>query len=512
MRGSVEPRLFPQPLRELTPETSYGFAVIDFARDVLGRPLDPWQEWIVIHAGELLPDGRPRFKKILLIVARQNGKTELLKVLTLFWLFVEQWPLIVGQHTRVGKAKEVWEDCYDAAWRNPWLKPEVGFIRKDNNDPHWKVASGSKYMIEAANKNGGRGGSVDRLIVDELRQQHTWEAYNAAKPTLNARPYGQGWWITNQGDARSVVLLSLRKTGISNMEGKESIDPELALFEYSAPPGSDMKDPVALAMANPNAGVRVSMLSLLADARSAAESGDRDRINGFKTEIMCMYVPALDGAVDPAGWELGLVPGELSTARGRLAMVPELSPDGLSASVSVAAVEPDGRVRVEVLARWSGRFASSELRRALPGWIKKVRPKKVGWIPNGGAQAIAAELTEEKLRLLGVGGVTVEAIRGEVSAMCMGFAELADVGDILHSGQADLTMQTLASSKLWTGDTWRFSRKGDGYCDQTYGVAGAAHLARTMAAGGHNILKIVGGSSARRSSTPEPSDAVPSEQ
>src|ERR1041384_5823800 len=87
--GSVTPRLFPAPLITgppddcpcgrcaLTPETTYGFAVIVFARDVLKMPLDPWQEFLVIHAGELLADNRPRFKKILLIVARQNGKTTL---------------------------------------------------------------------------------------------------------------------------------------------------------------------------------------------------------------------------------------------------------------------------------------------------------------------------------------------------------------------------------------------------------------------------------------------------
>lgn len=496
----VEPRLFPKPLRELTRESSYGFDVIDFARDVLATPLDPWQEWIVIHAGELLEDGRPRFKKVLLIVARQNGKTFLLKVLTLFWLFVEQWPLIVGQHTRVGKAKEVWEDCYFEAARNTWLKDELGFIRKDNNDPHWRVASGGKYIIEAANKNGGRGGSVDRLIVDELRQQHSWEAYNAAKPTLNARPFGQGWWITNQGDQRSVVLLALRKTGIANIEGAESIDPELGLFEYSAPPGSDMCDPAALAAANPYVSQRPEMLaSLLADARSAVESGDRDQINGFKTEIMCMYVPALDGAIDPAGWELGAVPGDLSEVRSRLALVPELSPDGLSSSISVAAVESDGRVRVEVLAKWSGRFASQELRRALPGMIKKIRPRKVGWIPNGGASALAAEITEEKLRALGVGGCEVEAIRGEVTAMCMGFADLAENGEILHHpGQVDLNLQVLATAKLWRGDVWLFSRKGDGYCDMVYGVAGAAHLARTMPPPAGR-LRIVTAGAARKS-------------
>src|SRR3546814_18105149 len=86
----TEPWRWTRPLRELRPATSYGFAVVEFARDILERPLDPWQEWLVIHAGELLPDGRPRFRKVLVLVARQNGKTELLVILSLFWLRSEE--------------------------------------------------------------------------------------------------------------------------------------------------------------------------------------------------------------------------------------------------------------------------------------------------------------------------------------------------------------------------------------------------------------------------------------
>lgn len=513
--GSTTPRLAPTPLVTGAPgacpcgvcaldeESSYGFEVIDFARDVLRMPLDPWQEYIVIHAGELLPDGRPRFKKILLIVSRQQGKSFLLLVLTLFWMFVEQWELIVGQHVSVAKARGVWEAAIKIANRIPDLAVDSLKPRRDNNDPHWMTTFGSKYMVEAANENGGRGGSVDRLVVDEVRQQRTWAAYDAAKPTLNAKPYGQGWWITNQGDSRSVVVIGMRKTGIANIDaekaGEDAIDPQMALFEYSAPRGSNPLDPQVIAMACPNVNRRVSMREILGDAMAAMESGDQDKINGYLTEILCMFVPSLDGAVSPAGWELGRQPDATSLAehRGRLALVPELSPDRQHSSINVAAVMPDGKVRVEVIASWSGMFAAAELRRGLPGWVRKVKPKKLGWIPGGPAAAIGAELADAKR--FNVPGLEIEEIRGEVSQVCMGFAELVEVGDILHSGQQDqqdlLSKQVLGSAKLWTGDVWRFSRKGEGHCDAAYGVAGAAHLARTMppVRGGRGKLRIVTG-------------------
>ena len=84
LTGVILPSVYTPPLRELTPDTSYGFDVINFAERI-GHPLDPWQCWAVIHIGELLPDGRPRFRKVLILVARQNGKSELLKIIGLYF-------------------------------------------------------------------------------------------------------------------------------------------------------------------------------------------------------------------------------------------------------------------------------------------------------------------------------------------------------------------------------------------------------------------------------------------
>ncbi|MEF2735647.1 MAG: terminase, partial [Bifidobacterium choerinum] len=80
--GITEPRLWTKPLRPLTRETSLGFEVIDFAEQILGIRLYPWQKWLLIHALELLNDGITyRFRRIIVLVGRQNGKTLLVQVL-----------------------------------------------------------------------------------------------------------------------------------------------------------------------------------------------------------------------------------------------------------------------------------------------------------------------------------------------------------------------------------------------------------------------------------------------
>ena len=46
--GRTEARLWTQPLRPLTRETTRGFEVIEFA-EMIGEPLLPWQDWLAKH-------------------------------------------------------------------------------------------------------------------------------------------------------------------------------------------------------------------------------------------------------------------------------------------------------------------------------------------------------------------------------------------------------------------------------------------------------------------------------
>jgi hypothetical protein len=481
--GRTEARIFTPSLTELSPATSYGYAVIDFARDVLGEPLDPWQEWAVIHAGELLRDGRPRFRHVLVLVARQNGKTHLLKVLALFWLFVEQWPLILGTSTNLDYARESWDKAVELAESSEILAelvPRNG-VRRANGEQTLKTVDGCRYKIAASNRRGGRSLSIDRLIQDELREHPDWQAWNAATKAMNARPFGQSFSLSNMGDEASVVLNSLRKSALAYIQTGAG-DRRVGLFEWSAPPDCDPMDTDAWASANPNLGRRLDHDTIAGDAVRAIEAGGEE-LTGFRTEVLCQLVPVLDAAVDPRAWEACHVPGDLSGLRSRVAMCLDVSPDRAHCTLAAAATLPDGRVRVEVLAAWSGVQATAELRRDLPGWVKKVKPQVLGWFPAGPAAALAAELAAKKGRAgWPPPGVTVDELRAEVTAVCMGFAEQVAASQVVHNDDPLLNAHVTGAERLRSGDTWRFSRKGGGHADAAYAAAGAAHLARTLPA------------------------------
>lgn len=506
--GKTTPRLFTPPLIRgsrgpcgcgcaLTPSTSYGFAVADFAETVLRMPLDPWERWVAIHGGELLPDGRPRFRVLLVIVGRQNGKSWLLTVLTLFWLFVEGWPLVLGTSTNIRYAQEPWEKAVALATDKTLslhrlMLPGQKGVRRVNGEQRLTTAEGCRYEIAASNARGGRSLSIDRLVQDELREQRTWDAWNAAVPATNARPNAQVWCISNQGDHRSVVLDSLRDGALSFLDTGEG-DERTGLFEYSALPGKPLDDVEGLAQANPNVGRRIDWDTLLGTARRIMASGDLEAEAGFRTEVRCEKVATLASAIDLTAWSAGNQPAPMDDLRDRLACVFDVSPDGTHATLAVAASTGDA-YRIEIVKAWDGADATALARRELPNLVANVRPQVFGWFPGGPAAALAADL---RSRQSAIGwppkGVRVEEIKGDTSAACMGFADLVKAGEVLHPGDPLLDSQVDGVSALRTGDRWVFSRRGSGTCDAVYAVAGAVHLARSSKPRGRPRLIVAPG-------------------
>jgi hypothetical protein len=494
--GSVRPRIWTPPLRKLSPESSYGFAVIRFAADVLHMPLDPWQQWLVVHLGELLDDGRPRFRQALVLVARQNGKTHLCVVLALFWMFVERWGMVFGTSTNLEQAAEPWEATVEIALKTPALAARMpkDAVRKANGQQVLRTTDRSRYKIGAVNPKGGRGKSIDRLIGDELREHHDYKGYNAAYNAMNARPHGQAVYITNQGDDRSVVLNNLYDAALEYVTSNNG-DYRLGVFDYSAPPGCALDDVAALAQANPNVGRRLDWDTILGPARRLSlPTANPEEVAGFRTEVMCQRVKNLDAAINEQAWGLCRVEGDLSELRSRLAACVDVSPDMRHASLVVAGMMPDDRVRFEVpgvvlpgrglvVGAWSGPTAVKDMQRDLPAMIRKIRPQVFGWLPNGPAAAAAAGLKDRKGRTVWPPpGITVAEISGEVSAICMGLAAEVEALGVVHAGDPLLDAQALGAAKLHHGDVWRFERQGDGHVDSTYAVAGAVHLARTLPA------------------------------
>jgi phage terminase large subunit-like protein len=480
--GRTEPRLWTPPLRELKPETSYGFDVIEFADRTLDMPLDPWQQWLVVHMGELLPDGRPRFRVVLVIVARQQGKSHLCRVLTLYWMFIEDQPYILGMANKLGYAKKQWQQVIKVATANEHLKPRIptNAVRKTIGEEEFRTEK-SSYSIAAANGNAGRSQTLDRVIADELREMKTWDAWNAAKYAQNARPDAQMIAITNQGDDTAVVLDGLRNPAVEYIETGVG-DRRLGLFEWSCPPGSDPNDLDALAYANPDLGGRTHPDNLLGDAERAVKAGGLE-LAGFKTEVMCQRVDNLDPVIEPELWAAAATddPLHLSEYRDQVACCIDLSLAGDHASL-VAAALVDGIIHVEVVRAWNGYGCARSVARELPALVERVRPRVLGWFPAGPAAELTADLAAKRVpgRPWPPRRVQVEPIKTDTAAVCMALPNLVRA-DIWHPDDPMLNAHVAGARKLMRQNgTWVYQRAAGSPVDGLYAMAGAVQLARTL--------------------------------
>ena len=360
MKGSTEPRLWTPPLRELNKSTSLGFAAIQYAKSVLGKTLYPWQEWALIHAleivGDITGEWQFRFRTIIIMVSRQNGKTVLSEVIASFFLNVLDVKSVFGTSLSLDKAEEVWEAVINDQEAIPELRTDVERVSRTNGNKRLILLGNRQYKVGAPTRRAGRGDSNDLVMLDELREHRDWETWSAAAASTNAKPNGVILCFSNAGDPDSIVLRQLRSTAISSIEGNEAIDlggdvdgDTLALFEWSAPDGAETDDLDALAQANPALGYGyLTERALMANRKTFPE-------NKFRSECMCQQVETILPQPFPDGaWDAGVDMTSSIAPESELTYGIDLSANRTWTSISVAGQREDGNYHVEVVARRVG--------------------------------------------------------------------------------------------------------------------------------------------------------------
>lgn len=532
--GRTEPRIFTPPLRPLTRETTLGYAVAEFMR-AIGEPGLPWHEFALIHGLELgpgcllsQPGWRFRFRTVLVLAARQNGKTWLSRALSLYFLFILRVALVCGTAQDVSVARRILELLNATVEAVDDLLEEKVSFRRSNGNEALVLTGHREYVVKPAHADAGRSLTVDLLILDELRTHRSWAAWSALTKTTNARPNGMVWAFSNAGDEESVVLNALQANG---QNGTSS---SLCLMEWSAPEGCPLDDEDGLLQANPSVGFLTTLETLLAGI-------EVDPPDVTRTEVLCQRVASLDGAVDLAAWRSaadeagnGLADAE------RLALCLDVSPEDGSVILVGAAPMPDGRTQVQVLKTWTDIMAALA---DVPVLDAALRPDRFGWFPSGPAAAMASairsmdgstigmsvagnvcanDLCEHLTRsgiayccsacatadeghyeihesgLLGhtdqcqarqnrpprvtrrSGYEVVELTGSDVTELCQEFAALVAAGQVVHSGDKILDGHIAGAKKWNSGDGWRFVRRGQGNVHGAYAAAGAVRLARNL--------------------------------
>lgn len=379
--GRTEPRVWTRPLRKLTPKTSRGYEVADYAERILHVTLYPWQKWLLVHALELLPDDSYRFDKVIVLVGRQNGKTTVGGVLSDWWLHVDSQrhpdkvpPVkfrIVGVAQSLERARDPWNmvrlwcnpepNASEAPMAIPSLQERTLPICMTNGKEHITSTNLASYWIRAV--KSARGDPAARVLMDEVREQKTEEGWNAIEPTTSAMWSGQIWELSNAGDVTSIVLIGQREAALRQIADWETfVDSgrmtarvyadahpdriDMGLFEWSALDGCDLDDVEGILQANPSIGYHPgkTVSGVLSKRQGRSE-------NAYRTEYLCQWVTAdVDPPFPTGAWEAGTDSDSQRDPKAEVFYAVDTSSDRRFSAISIVSRRGDGLWHGEVVA------------------------------------------------------------------------------------------------------------------------------------------------------------------
>jgi phage terminase large subunit-like protein len=431
--GSTEPRIHTPLLKVLSKSQE----VADLAEKIQ-LPLIPWQRWVLDDLLSVDDEQNWRKKTALVLVARQNGKTHLARMLILSHLFLWGSKNVLGMSSNRNMALDTFRQVAYTIEDNQFLKNQVRQIRLANGQESITLLNGARYEIAAATRDAPRGKTADFLYIDELREW-TQESFTAALPVTRARPNAMTLMTSNAGDGFSTVLNDLRERCLSYPPDN------LGFYEYSAPQHSKISDRKAWAMANPALGHLITEQTL-------EESVSTNSIEATKTEMLCMWV---DSTVSP--WVYGSIE-QCSDSTLEIPVGPQtimafdIAPTRRSGALVMGQVQ-DGKVAVGLAQLWHSEIAIDEVKMAsdINEWARKYHPTTICY-DKYATQTIATRLEQSGWKLQDTSG---QAFYQACSDLADGLAN----NRVVHSGQTEL-VQHLNNCAAKTNDAgWRIIRR-----------------------------------------------------
>lgn len=435
----------------------------------------PWQRWFLKAALELHPTevdatGQPlfRFRKVFLLMGRQNGKSTIMQTLTLWRMFVDRCNLVIGTAQDLEIAESLLRECYELAEEVDELKSELGPLMRGSGKMAFRLKTGETYKVKAASRRGGRGLSGELVLLDELREHQSWDAWGAVTKTTNAKDRAQIYGVSNAGDASSLVLRHFRMkaherlgdpdglnadpgvVALSEDEAEElgaEVDDSMGWFEWSAPVDCDPWDRAGWAQANPALGHRIRESTLASDA-----ANDPEWI--FRTEVLCQWSEGtLEGPFPPGAWDAGRFdPADPPQIVGNVMACVSTSQDRIKTYVAFAGRQESGRLQVEIVAERAGQDW-------VEGWLREragIIDAVTGQTRGAPVSALMAEL---KAGLAGVINVR-DWVAGDVPGWTGKFYDLVRGNELEHNPWPSLDLAAAtAVPRLTDGGAFMWDMK-----------------------------------------------------
>lgn len=442
----------------------------------------PWQKYVMDVALEVSEDGLPAYHTVILVVMRQNGKTELL--LPLMTHRATGW----GDNQRIlyttqtaSKAREKWEDIHVKRLQESPLAPMFSTrLRLNQEAMMW--ANGSMWSPGAATaKTGGTGDTLNLGIIDEAWSRPDNRTEVGMRPAMLTQANRQLWLCSMvPGASRaqgndSMYLRQKMRAGRKLVEQGNTSG--IAYFEWSAEAGLDPSDPATWWSCMPALGHTIGEANVKADF----ESMD---IVDFCAEYLGWWPqenkPMWQFIREPT-WAALRDPD--SRIEGRIALGIDIDPARRHASIAVAGKRADGNWHVEVIEPGGTIPANVSdidwIYSRLPELVERHNPLSVCMDGKSPTRSMLTPMASQ--------GITVDLPNGlEVAGACARFfdatgqvgGETETATRVRHLGQRSLDAAIAVASKLTSpsNGTFVYARTGGtGNLTPLYAVTLAMH-------------------------------------
>jgi len=406
---------------------------------IVGIPLLPWQEYVLKDILTIDKAGLWVRKTNLLLVARQNGKTHLARMLILAHLIKWETNVLIMSSNR-SMALDTFRQVTFLIESNDHLKGFVKQIRYANGTESIEMLNGTRLDVVASTRDGSRGRTVNGLLfIDELREIDE-EGYRAAMPTTRAHAGSHVLLTSNAGDAFSKVLNDLRERALDHPPKS------FGFYEYSAPQYCKINDRVAWAQANPALGYTIT-------EEAIEEAISTSPIENTRTETLCQWIDSLSSP-----WPHGVLEetsdSSLTIIPGALTMFGfDVSPSRRNASLVAGQIMPDGKIAIGILETFESQVAVDDLRIAasIKGWADIYRPRMVLF-----DKYTTASIAE---RLANAGVITMDCSGQQFYQACGDLLDGLVNHKIVHNGQDELIQQFNNCAAKVNDSAWRIVKR-----------------------------------------------------
>jgi hypothetical protein len=426
---------------------SKGQEMIDFATE-LGINLMEWQRFVCIHGHKIREDGRWAHSELGLIMARQQGKSTLMMLRILTGMFVWGEGLQLASAHRLTTSLETFRQIVGLIETNPKLEKEVKKIRWQHGAEEIELFGNRRFVVKAAN-NAARGLSKPETIhLDELREYKDEDAWSSMRYSMMAAKNPQVWIYSSAGDQHSVILNKLRERALASATTNDPI----GWFEWSAEPDAPILLPSgemnwsAFAQANPSLGITIHPDNLKAVINDPPDI--------VRTEVLAQWVDTINSAIDAQKWAMCQIDAIPLDPEQPIWLGLDLSPDRKFGALVAAQKLSGERFYIQLLHTWSNDYSLNDLAVAndIAPYVRKYNTQTVAYSKRT-SQAVASRLNSA--------GIQVTDMDGAIYAeSCDRWLGAINSHRLQHSGQEELTQQTLSAAKLPFGDgSWIIGRR-----------------------------------------------------